>query len=173
MLVPLPSALQQWGRASPASCRRPGAVSCALCDGGQPHLTIEEYEALSGVWRTELELDAGDATISLHLATPKSLGEGSPGGKVHTLLKLPFNILPAGGQQSASWSIHPTAPRHQAQLQLGEETRDVEETVLATSVSPGELGLSLQLGTLQLEGRGEPNPIPNSLALALTLTLIA
>eukprot|EP00964_Phaeocystis_antarctica_P126954 scaffold90631_cov69-Phaeocystis_antarctica.AAC.6 len=84
LLVHLPSALQQWGgRASPA-CRparhRPPAL---LCDGQQPHLTIEEYEALSGVWRTELELDHGAATISLHLATPKSLGNGAPGGKVH------------------------------------------------------------------------------------------
>jgi len=78
------------------------------------------------VWRTDLELDDGDATISLHLATPKSLGAG----KVHTMLKLPFNILPAGGRQSASWSIYPTAQDDQ-------------------------LGISLQLGTLQLEGRGE------------------
>ena len=90
MLVPLPSALLQWGgRASPA-CRqsrhRPPAL---LCDGQQPHLTIEEYEALSGVWRTELELDDGDATISLHLATPKSLGNGSPGGKVHATCPQP------------------------------------------------------------------------------------
>jgi hypothetical protein len=150
IIMLVPSALQQWGRASPASCRCPGAVLCA---------TIEEYEALSGVWRTELELNDGDATISLHLATPESLSGGSPGGKVHTLLKLPFNILKAGGRQSASWSIHPTEPQHHAQLQVGEETRDVEEEVLATGPSgqgpSGQLGLSLQLGTLQLEGRGE------------------
>ena len=108
-------------------CRAPRHRPPALLgDVQQPHLTIEEYEALSGVWRTDLELDDGDATISLHLATPKSLGAG----KVHTMLKLPFNILPAGGRQSASWSIHPTAQDDQ-------------------------LGISLQLGTLQLEGRGE------------------
>jgi len=149
MLVSLPSVLQNWGRASPA--RR--AASCAMrChDGEQPHLTLEEYEALSGVWRTELALDDGDATISLHLASPKMLHHGSPGGKVHTMLKLPFNILPAGGHQSASWSIHATGPS----LQLGEETRDEEEDVLAAGGPPGQLGLSLQLGTLQLEGRGE------------------
>lgn len=121
-------------------------------DGDQPHLTIEEYAALSGVWRTELALDGGDATtISLHLACPKMLHPGSPGGKVHTMFKLPFNILPAGGHQSATWSLHATGPP----LQLGEETRDEEEDVLAAGGPPGQLGLSLQLGTLQLEGRGE------------------
>ena len=150
MLVSLPSFLQHWGRASPA--RR--AASCAMRahDGDHPHLTIEEYAALAGVWRTELALDDGDATISLHLASPKMLHPGSPGGKVHTMLKLPFNIgRSMGGHQSASWSIHATGPP----LQLGEETRDEEEDVLAPGGPPGQLGLSLQLGTLQLEGRGE------------------
>ena len=149
MLVSLPSFLQHWGRAFPA--RR--AASCAMRahDGDQPHLTIEEYAALAGVWRTELALDDGDATISLHLASPKVLHPGSPGGKVHTMLTLPFNIRSASGHQSASWSIHATGPP----LQLGEETRDEEQDVLAPAGPPGQLGLSLQLGTLQLEGRGE------------------
>ena len=148
MLVSLPSALQYWGRASPA--RR--AASCAMrCrDGDQPHLTIEEYAALAGVWRTELALDDGDATVSLHLASPKVLHPGSPGGKVHTMLKLPFNIAGGRSLQHASWSIHATGPP----LQLGEATRDEEEEVLAAGGPPGQLGLSLQLGTLQLEGRG-------------------
>ena len=149
MLVSLPSFLQHWGRASPA--RR--AASCAMRahDGDHPHLTIEEYAALAGVWRTELALDDGDATISLHLASPKVLHPGSPGGKVHTMLNLPFNIRSASGHQSACWSIHATGPP----LQLGEETRDEEADVLAPGGPPGQLGLSLQLGTLQLEGRGE------------------
>ena len=45
-------------------------------------LTIEEYKALAGIWRAELELDDGDSSTTLHLAVPLSSAEF--GGKVQS-----------------------------------------------------------------------------------------
>ena len=104
-LLPLPAALQPVAASRPAlACARHRPPKLFGDDTSKaPYLVAEEYQALAGVWRTDLELDDGHATISLHLATPKSLGTGSPGGKVHTMLKLPFSIC-HGGQQARSWS---------------------------------------------------------------------
>ena len=106
-----------------------------------PHLKLvedyyvshEEYMALVGVWRAELELDDGDASLSLHLAAPPSVqpGEVAPGGgRVHPMDDaLPFNICQGSdGSTSARWSAH--------------------------SGGGDQLALSMQLGNLYLEGRG-------------------
>ena len=100
-------------------------------------LAEEEYMALVGVWRAELELDDGDAELSLHLAAPPSLQPGSVapgGGKVFPMDdNLPFNIVQGkDGWSSARWSAKC----------VGEE-------------GGTELSLSMQLGNLYLEGRGE------------------
>ena len=53
-----------------------------------PQLANEEYEALAGVWRTYLEFDGRhNAEFSLHLA---------PGGTLHSVDKLPYNLCDAG-----------------------------------------------------------------------------
>jgi hypothetical protein len=99
-------------------------------------LVKEEYSALAGVWRAELELDEGNTAMSLHLAAPQSLALGTiapGGGKVFPMEeKLPFNICSGNdGWTSARWSAH-AAPKND-----------------------DELRLSLRLGNLYLEGRGE------------------
>ena len=100
----------------------------------QLKLAEEEYKALAGVWRANLELDDGDMTVSLHLAAPPSLSGGGiapGGGRVYPMESaLPFNICQgADGSSSARWAA---------------EHREEDE-----------LCLSLQLGNLYLEGRGE------------------
>lgn len=100
-----------------------------MLDDVQMRLADEEYEALAGVWRTDLELDGGDTTFSLHLAAPT---HPSGGGSVHALQKLPFNICQGtDGSSSSQWYA-----------------KSVEG-------DDGELCLSLRLGNLYLEGRGE------------------
>ncbi len=138
-LLPLPAAPQPVAASRPAlACARHRPPKLFGDDTSKaPYLVAEEYQALAGVWRTDLELDDGHATISLHLAAPRSLGTGSPGGEVHTMLKLPFSIC-HGGQQARSWSVHRTA-------HAGQEGEDM-------------LGLSLELGNLHLEGQGERRP---------------
>ena len=66
-----------------AAAQRPRHRVPALIDAVQQPshpLTIEEYKALAGIWRAELELDDGDSATTLHLAVPLSSAEF--GGKV-------------------------------------------------------------------------------------------
>ena len=116
---------------------RPPALLGAI---GQPFLAEEEYKALAGVWRADLELDDGDASLSLHLAAPGSqqFDTATQGGKVYPIdadrQKLPFAHR-AHAWSAARWSAH--------------------RTVRAGTEGDGELCFALQLGNLHLEGRGE------------------
>ena len=68
-----------------AAAQRPRHRVPALIDTVQQPshlLTIEEYKALAGIWRAELELDDGDKSTTLHLAVPLSSAEF--GGKVQS-----------------------------------------------------------------------------------------
>ena len=68
-----------------AAAQRPRHRVPALIDTVQQPshlLTIEEYKALAGIWRAELELDDGDSSTTLHLAVPLSSAEF--GGKVQS-----------------------------------------------------------------------------------------
>ena len=119
-------------------------------EGGQPQLAEEEYRALAGVWRADLELDDGDMQIPLHLAAPPSSQWGpdgsirsapngaAPAGRVYPMDdKLPWNVLSGGssGRSTAWWSASRDVP-------AGAEGDDA-------------LRLSMQLGNLYLEGRGQ------------------
>ena len=85
-------------------------------ENGQPQLAEEEYRALAGVWRADLELDDGDMAIPLHLAAPPSSQWGpdgsirtspdgaAPAGRVYPMDDtLPFNILQGSHGRSTAW----------------------------------------------------------------------
>ena len=115
-----------------------------------PQLAEEEFKALAGVWRAELELDDGATALSLHLAAPTSLhyGTTAPGGKVFPMEeKLPFNICQSGGSDgysSAWWSAYSVG-------------------------NDGNLHLELQLGNLYFEGRGERSGLRCSTFVGMVL----
>ena len=97
-------------------------------------LAVEEYEALAGVWRTQLELEDGEeSTVSLHLAAPQALScgaMGSYGGNVYPMDNpLPLSSCSMMSVSDAKWSA------------------DEDEK--------GRLCINMKLGNLQLEGRGE------------------
>ena len=104
-------------------------------EGGKPELAIEEYRALAGVWRGDLELDDGDVSVALHLAAPTSTI--AFGGKVFLMQdNLPFNICHGeSGWTSARWSV--------------------ERKVCAGAEGDDQLRMYIQLGNLYLEGRGQ------------------
>ena len=118
--------------AAPTSGRS-GPVS--LFGDAQPQLALEEYTALAGIWRAELELDDGDVSTSLHLAAPRRAQDG---GNVYPMEEeLPFNICQGSsdGWTRARWFC--------------------ERKVRAGAEGDNKLSMSLQLGNLYLEGRGE------------------
>ena len=108
---------------------------------GKPQLAEEEYMALAGIWRADLELDDGDDMISMHLAVPKfQIGTEVPDGafgKVYLMNDTPLrpwsNICDKGSS-AARWSAY--------------------RLVRAGAEGDHEMQLQLQLGNLYLEGRG-------------------
>ena len=136
-----------------------------LFGDSQPQLAIEEYKALAGVWRAELELDGGATHLSLHLADPqlqqmafaptssapvteRNAEPYSTGWRTYTDCDLPSGgdvyldevSLPASlprelGWTSARWSV----------------SRDVHAGAEGDDV----LSISVQLGNIYLEGRGQ------------------
>lgn len=103
---------------------------------GQPQLAGEEYEAIAGVWRADLELDDGDMAMSLHLAMPPHSSQQFDGRVYPMVEELPFNICRNNdGWSSARWSV--------------------EREVCAGAEGDHKLWLLMQLGNLYLEGRGE------------------
>ena len=110
--------------------------------GVYPQLAMEEYVALAGVWRADLELDDGDTTISLHLADPQLEQletEFPPSSNVYahpTSERMPFSVTRSErGWESARWSVSRS-------VHAGAEGDDI-------------LGLTVQLGDMYLEGRGQ------------------
>ena len=122
----------------------------ALFGETQPLLAIEEYKALSGVWRTDLELDIGHVSASVHLADPQSqqIYDNAPqqsqadadfpqGGRAYFMdERLPYRIWRRVRSSTPAWwsvsrSVH-----------AGAEDDDI-------------LGISVLLGNLYLEGRGQ------------------
>ena len=102
-----------------------------------PQLATEEFQALAGVWRADLQLNDEDVTISLHLADPKHETEFPPGGDVFPIEdSLPFSVRQHElNWRSARWSVS-------RYVYAGQQGDDI-------------LGLSVQLGNLALEGRGQ------------------
>ena len=105
-----------------------------LFGDGKPQLADEEYKALAGVWRMDLDLDDGDAAMSMHLAAPTSQGAAANGKVCPAQEEMPFNL--GRDWSTARWAAHRT-------VRAGEEGDD-------------ELGLSMSLpGNVYLEGRGQ------------------
>ena len=133
----------------------------ALFGDLQPQLAEEEFRALAGIWRVDLQLYDGDLALSLHLAAPEVQPRGDPAlsmhqesdefpseGRVYTVDEnLPsLAICPAllkgrtlravhEGWTSAHWSANRL-------VRAGEEGDD-------------KLRLTLRMGSLCLEGRGQ------------------
>ena len=137
----------------------------ALFGDSRPQLAIEEYRALAGVWRADLELDDGVTSISLHLADPHSqqtvaparvlVGEdasmGSQGseltddfpshGAVRPLEEaMPYDMWMSMCRDEKAW----TSARW-----------SVSRDVFAGQPGDDVLGISVHLGNLYLEGRGQ------------------
>ena len=117
------------------SSQRIRHASPKLFGDGEPKLAFEEFQAIAGVWRTDILFNDGPATrVHLLLAVPEKRGGQFPsGGKV----KLMEENLPDD-------------------VRFGEEDSwSASRQVRAGLSGDDRLGLSLQLGDLQLEGRGQ------------------
>ena len=113
-----------------------------------PKLSEEEYRALAGVWRVELELYDGHSVVtSLHLTAPEAIS-GSNGvtvyGKVHPLEDF------SEGWSPARWSA--------------------DRMVHAGEAGDDQLRLLLQLCDLCLEGHGRRSGIRCSAFFGTVLT---
>ena len=111
----------------------------------EPQLAEEEYRALAGIWRLYLDLGDRGLAMTLHLATPEDeeleKRDTKPRGRVNPMENIlccgRFNIYQGdpAGWSAAWWSagrlVHP-----------GEAGDDI-------------LDVSLQMGNLQLEGKGK------------------
>ena len=115
--------------------------------GQHPQLAQEEYNAIAGVWRADLETDDGDFEFPLHLAAPSESLFGADGaqaysdsgvaGYLHSVEdKLPPNICQGSTGLANSWWT-------------------VNRAVHAGTEGDNVLCLSMQLGNLYFEGIGE------------------
>lgn len=90
-------------------------VNALIPSGSVEPLETEELEALAGIWRTNLKLDDGDTSLSLHLDAKT--------GQVYTAddSALPFNICHGKGSSTANWGVTavPESPQISLSLQLG------------------------------------------------------
>ena len=101
--------------------------------GSHPQLSAEEYKALAGIWRLQLDLYEGRRSfaMSLHLAAPQVSAAGDMEfGDVFVVEDALYDELP-----SARWCA--------------------SRTVHAGEVGDDQLCVSLQMGSLCLDGQGE------------------
>ena len=110
--------------------------SPAMFGNREPKASVEEYSAVTGVWRADIKLDDDEElSLSMHLAAPRSTTAFPSSGTVYVMKdNLPTDYCPTHFEP-AWWSVN----RH----------------VPAGSQGDHILCLSLQLGHLFLKGRGQ------------------
>ena len=109
-------------------------------------LAEEEYKALAGVWRADLELEEHGIATSLHLAAPNAISFDADGLSAYAqtqggrVFPMDDKLPNADRMSSAWWSVTRT-------------------TSTGTEGDAGDAGLrlSMQLGNLYLEGKGQRN----------------